>query len=72
MLICSSTPNGCLGELLVNKGRSHIGLFICFANGLSNKNNLWRSYNIYTCTYPSAMIIEIELLCTTIISNIKI
>ena len=37
MLICSATPNGCLGELLENKGLSRISLFICSANGLSNK-----------------------------------
>ena len=37
MLICSATPNGCLDELLVNKGLSRISLFICSANGLSNK-----------------------------------
>jgi hypothetical protein len=37
MLICSATPNGCLGDLLENKGLSRISLFICSANGLSNK-----------------------------------
>jgi hypothetical protein len=33
MLICSATPNRCLGELLENKGLSRISLFICFVNG---------------------------------------
>jgi hypothetical protein len=37
MLICSSTPNGCLGELLVNKGRSHIGFFFFLPMGYQIK-----------------------------------
>ena len=28
LLICSAIPNGCLGALLVNKGRSPIYLFL--------------------------------------------
>ena len=44
MINCSATPNGCVGELLVNKGLSRIGLYIWFCQWVITCN-LQPKYN---------------------------